>query len=62
MKYKIILSIVLLITTAVMTLLCWWFCDCPKIQSDADKFLLVLIEIALYNSLKSEFARKEENK
>ncbi len=60
MKYKIILSIVSLITTAIMTLLCWWICDCPKMQSDADMFLLVLIEITLYHSLKSEFARKEE--
>lgn len=60
MKYKIILSIISLITTAVMTLLCWWLCDCPKIQSDADTFLLVLIEITLYDYLKSEFARKKE--
>lgn len=60
MKYKIILSIVSLITTAVVTLLCWWICDSPKIQSDADTFLLVLIEVVLYSSLKSEFAREED--
>lgn len=60
MKYKIILSIISLITTAIMTLLCWWICDCPKIQSDADMFLLVLIETTLYNVVKSEFARKAE--
>lgn len=61
MKYKIILSIVSLITTAVITLLCWWLCDCPEIlQSDADMFLSVLIVITLYYSLKSEFARKED--
>ena len=62
MKYKIILSIVSLITTVVITLLCWWICGCPKILSDADTFLLMLIEIILYNSLKSEFTRKEESK
>lgn len=60
MKHKIILSIVSLITTAIITLLYWWICDCPKIQSDADTFLLGLIIITLYNSLKTEFAREEE--
>lgn len=60
MKDKIILSIFSLITTIVPTLLCWWICGCPKIQSDTDVFLLVLIELTLYNHLKSEFERNEE--
>ena len=61
MKYRIILSIVSLIATAVITLLTWWIWGCPRIQSDTDAFLLALITITLYYALESAFARKEEN-
>lgn len=57
MKYKILSSVFSLIATILTTLVCWWMCDCPKLQSDTDTFLLILIEIVLYNTLKVDIEK-----
>ena len=58
MKYKILLSVFSLIGTILITLVCWWIWDFPILQSDSEYFLLTLIEILLYNTLKIELIKE----
>jgi len=60
MKRKFLIPIFSLIITILITLVCWWIWDCPKLQSNVDMFLLGLIEITLYNTLEVQLTRIKE--
>ena len=59
MKLKILISVFSLVAAILITLVCWWIYDCPKLQSNTDALLLMMVEIALYNTLKILLTREE---